>query len=240
MKTIIFGGARGIGKAIDDLLMSRGGSVLDPVIVIDKLGIDSGRFLRARFPLSRREEMILHENLAASTAMDGSGSPFTHTFITLGVPSHRKFNDTSEGKEEEIFRRNFVAVTSALRFAKPWMQNFGSYVIISSVSAIQADPGGAIYAAAKAGIEGLVRGLAREWVPARVNAIAPGPTATEQFLKNVPVENQMFEEERSPHERLIGPEEVAEAAVGLSQMTGVSGVSLPVDLAGLSSSRRVD
>ena len=239
MKAMIFGGVNGIGKAIDNLLISK--SETDEIMptVIDKYGTDSGRFLQAQFPLNRNKEMRLHEGLAASTAMD-MGASFTHVFITLGVPSHRKFDDTSDGKEIEILQRNFRAVSSALRFAKPWMALNGSYVVISSVSAIQADPGGAVYAAAKAGIEGLVRGLAREWAPARVNAIAPGPTATEQFLRNVPMANRGLEAERSPHHTLIAPSEVAEAAVGLSQMTGVSGVSLPVDLAGLSSSRRAD
>ncbi len=239
MKAIIFGGVRGIGKAIDDSFVSKLSSALDPSpIVIDMQAIDSGRFLRAEFPLNRHSHMELDEKLAASAPLDSTS--FTHVFITLGVPSHRRFDKTSDGREMQILQRNFTAVTSALRFVKPWTSSSGSYVIISSVSAIQADPGGAIYAAAKAGIEGLVRGLAREWAPARVNAIAPGPTATEQFLENVPVGNRTIEALRSPHARLITPDEVAEAAVGLSQMTGVSGVSLAVDLAGLSSSRRAD
>ena len=235
MKAIIFGGAKGIGKAIDDILVSRIGADPHP-IVIDKDCINNGRFFRSKFPMNRMVSGRLDENLVLAT----DHASFTHVFITLGAPSDRKFDDTSEGKEIELLQRNFRAVTSALRFAKPWTSASGSFIVTSSVSAQQADPGGAIYAAAKAGLEGLIRGLAREWTPARVNAIAPGPTATEQFLVNVPEGNQELESMRSPHDRLIFPDEVAEAAIGLSQMTGVSGVVLPVDLAGLSSSRRAD
>ncbi len=236
MKSIIFGGAAGIGKAIDDLLTYGPSSDPDPIIIDKTVITNIGRFIHSTFPLSQGRAAELDERLFAAT----DGLSFTHIFITLGVPSHRKFDETSAGKEVTLLQDNFRAVTSALRFAKPRMLHDGSFVVISSVSASQADPGGAIYSAAKAGIEGLVRGLAREWMPMRVNAIAPGPTATDQFLKNVPAVNQRIEALRSPHNRLILPSEIADAAVGLAQMTGVSGVVLPVDLAGLSSSRRAD
>lgn len=221
MNALVIGGASGIGEAIVNRLKTD----LHSVRIIDKDPNSKYGVFKHQFPGK------IHEWKSALLEL---------VFITIGVPSGSQFDDGDGSKDVAILTYNLGSVISALRFVRPNIKQKASIVITSSVSASTADPGGAVYAAAKAGIEGLVRGLAREWAPVRVNAIAPGPTATKQFLKNVPYDNQRLEALRSPHGRLIFPEEVAEAAVSLSLMTGVSGVVLPVDLAGLSSSRRRD
>lgn len=223
MNPIVFGGARGIGASIADYLYNH----YETPLVVDKEVSPKYVTRRISFPYEPADADYLL-----------GPEKFSHVYITFGLPSHRKFDDTTVHKEVALMQGNFFAVTSALRWVKPATWPDTSFVIVTTVSSHQADPGGVIYASAKAGLEALVRGLSREWVPARVNAIAPGPTATEQFLDNVPEPHKFFEAQRSPHGRLVAPEEVAQAAVELSRMTAVSGVSLPVDLAGLSSSRR--
>jgi NAD(P)-dependent dehydrogenase (short-subunit alcohol dehydrogenase family) len=56
----------------------------------------------------------------------------------------------------------------------------GRMVFISSVSGLLAHPGHAAYAASKAGLNQLMRVMAREWAPSgiAVNAVAPGYTET--------------------------------------------------------------
>src|SRR5690606_30655747 len=63
-----------------------------------------------------------------------------------------------------------------VRAALPQMPPGGAVVAVTSVNAQRAAPGVPAYAAAKAGVEGLVRQLALEYGPAgiRVNAVAPG------------------------------------------------------------------
>lgn len=221
MNALVIGGASGIGEAIVDKLAELGHEIR----IIDKVNHSHYHVFNMQFP---------------GEVLAWKSDPLDLVFITIGVPSGSKFNDGDGSKDSVVLTHNLGSVISALRFVKPFLKLRASVVVTSSVSASAADGGGAVYAAAKAGIEGLVRGLAREWVPTRVNAIAPGPTGTKQFLKNVPYDNQKLEALRSPHGRLIFPDEVAYAAVALSLMTGVSGVTLPVDLAGLSSSRRRD
>ena len=59
-------------------------------------------------------------------------------------------------------------------------QGDGSVILIGSFSALQGRAGQAPYAAAKAGLLGLLRSVSREWRPAnvRVNMVLPGWHAT--------------------------------------------------------------
>lgn len=225
MNSVIFGGSSGIGAAIARYLF-----VIDErrPLIVDKLKHPYFDTVNCEFPLSEQEE----NEIALGP------EKFSHVYITFGQPSHRKFDDTDQQREQQLLIGNFEAVTSALRVARRrYTYPDSSFVLTSTVSSLRADPGGAIYASAKAGLNALVANLAREWSPARVNGIAPGPTATDQFLDNVPMTNQNKEKGRSPHGVIMNPLHVAQAAVELSKMRAVSGVVLPVDLAGISSSR---
>jgi 3-oxoacyl-[acyl-carrier protein] reductase len=73
------------------------------------------------------------------------------------------------------------------------------------------------YCAAKAGVIGLTRAMAREFAPAiRVNAIAPGPINTPMLsLENMSAE--MLERERAIPARRVGePAEIAGTALFLA------------------------
>lgn len=219
-KQVVIGAAAGMGAAVfRELALS---SETPPIRLDKKLG--------DVFPM--REEQ--HPNYPQLAGCD-------EVYITIGRPSARQFDKTSHSYELELMMDNYAAVSSALSLTRFW--SYGkeaSYVIVSSVSGMLADEGGATYGAMKAALSQLVRSLAREWAPSRVNAVAPGPTATEQFVKafrDNPVSLEA-EKARSPHQRLLTPGEVAKAMIGLANMKGVSGVTLPVDLAGVSSSRR--
>lgn len=76
----------------------------------------------------------------------------------------------------------------------------------------------AIYAATKAGVEAMTHVLSKELRGRNitVNAIAPGPTATELFLKGKPQEDINQLAKLAPLERLGEPEDIANAVAFLS------------------------
>jgi NAD(P)-dependent dehydrogenase (short-subunit alcohol dehydrogenase family) len=71
------------------------------------------------------------------------------------------------------------------------------FCAISSIAATRPEPGIVAYSASKAGLEAMVRGLAREAAPRRVVAVAPGWLDTEMTQAYSNIYNEDFQERLS-------------------------------------------
>lgn len=107
-------------------------------------------------------------------------------------------------------------------------QGSGTVVLIGSLAGLQGRAGQALYAAAKAGLLGLMRTASREWGPAgvRVNMILPGWHATAlTAFRDDPAP--------APFAPVLGhgttPEAVADFIVALAAMPDVSGQVFTLD-----------
>lgn len=106
--------------------------------------------------------------------------------------------------------RGVLFLTVALR---PFIQPRGRIVNISSVAARSGMPGGSVYAASKAALEGLTRSWAAELGASgtTVNGVSPGPVPSdmldanmdhellEGIKKQTPIENRIATEEEIPN-----------------------------------------
>lgn len=131
-----------------------------------------------------------------------------------------------------------VNLLGPMRLAKQYVRGmakarFGRIIMVSSVIARLGNAGQANYAASKAGLEGLVRSLAREFGPRAVtaNAVAPGFIDTD-MTKDVlvgDVRDRLLA--RIPLGRTGQAEEVAELVAFLaSDAAGyITGATLPVN-----------
>jgi gluconate 5-dehydrogenase len=98
-------------------------------------------------------------------------------------------------------------------------QRYGRMVFVSSVSGLLAHPHHAPYAAAKGGLNQLLRVMAREWARygVTVNAVAPGYIETDLTKAYLDKGNNREDlESLVPAERLGRPEEVADAVTFLA------------------------
>ena len=135
---------------------------------------------------------------------------------------------------DEVIDTNLKAVFRLSRAAiRPMMkQRFGRIINITSVVGASGNPGQANYAAAKAGVAGMTRALARE-LGSRgitVNCVAPGFINTD-MTATLPQEQQQALLGQIPLGHLGKPEDVAHAVAYLasSQAGYVTGQELHVN-----------
>ena len=126
-----------------------------------------------------------------------------------------------------------VGIPALLRRPAP---RSGRFLAVASAAATRGLPMLSAYGAAKAGVAGLVRGLAVELADSGVtaNAVSPGSTATAMLDESARIyglaDSSSFADQQ-PVRRLLAPEEVAAALVWLAgtQSGGLTGAVIPVD-----------
>ncbi|MCQ4334587.1 SDR family NAD(P)-dependent oxidoreductase [Natronomonas sp. F2-12] len=134
--------------------------------------------------------------------------------------------------DEEIqrtLRVNLEGTLFCTRAVLPGMieRGEGRIVNVSSIAGTRGSPSDAAYGASKAGMLGLTKSLAKQYTDEGIfsNAVAPGPTKTEMYAE----ERRPAARERSPIDRLVDPEEVAEAIRLFATTESVTGETLTVD-----------
>jgi 3-oxoacyl-[acyl-carrier protein] reductase len=127
-------------------------------------------------------------------------------------------------------RGTFLVSKAAAR--KMFRRRSGCIINLSSVSGRRGNAGQANYSAAKAGIIGLTKSMARELGPrgVRVNAIAPGYIDT-PMTQALPEEAKKVIVEMTPLKTMGTTDDIAAAAVFLasSHARYITGAVLPVD-----------
>jgi 3-oxoacyl-[acyl-carrier protein] reductase len=136
-----------------------------------------------------------------------------------GIIQEKPFLETTEADWHRMIDTDLGSVFLTCRAVLPGMVARGSGVVINIASdlGILGRAEYAPYCAAKAGVIGLTRSLAREFAPAiRVNAIAPGPVET-QMLSSEFMSPEWVEKEKAiPQNRFADPEEIAATALFLA------------------------
>jgi 3-oxoacyl-[acyl-carrier protein] reductase len=137
--------------------------------------------------------------------------------VTRDVPLHRMTDEDWRLVHEVALWGSFCMCRSAsrlLRGSRDAPPNHHRKVVnMSSAVGIYGAPGTSNYSAAKAGVIGLTKALAREWARNRVNvnAVAPGLIAGTQMTAAKPAELITRVEEQIPIGRAGTPEDVAVA-----------------------------
>lgn len=132
-----------------------------------------------------------------------------------GIVAPTDFLDISRDELERIFAVNVTGTLLMCQAVLPAMveARSGSIVNVSSVSALTGGGlfGGTHYAASKAAVEAMTRGIAREFTPkgVRCNAVAPGYIDTDLFTGRISTNQRQQILARSLTGRAGRPSEVA-------------------------------
>jgi len=179
---LVTGGSRGIGHAAARALASLGATVVVS-------GRDDSEALRSRVPeleaLGAPAAVSIAADSADRNAIKNLYAEVLQRFKRLDILIHAagSLGDGLLGmiSDDVIDRTIDVNLKGTLRHlqgATRLMQRSGSgaIVLVTSIMGTRGAPGVAAYAAAKAGIVGLVRSASKELAPKkiRVNAVSPG------------------------------------------------------------------
>ncbi|MGW2998800.1 3-oxoacyl-ACP reductase FabG [Streptomyces sp. NPDC001155] len=221
----ITGGNRGIGLAIAKVMAQDG----DRVAVTYRSGEPPAGLLGVPCDVTDTEQVD-----AAFKKVEAEHGPVEVLVANAGITRDNLLMRMTEEDFTSVIDTN---LTSAYRVAKRASRGMlrarhGRMIFISSAVALRGDKGQANYAAAKAGLIGFTRSLAREFGSRGVtfNVVAPGLTATDMAAA-LPEARIADLREEIPLGRMARPEEIAAAVRFLASRDAsyITGAVLPVD-----------
>lgn len=237
---VVLGGTRGIGRAIAGTLTGEGAGVAvcarnaDQVAnTVAELKTQGTRATGA--PVDITDGAALKSWIVSAAQELGS---IDMLFSNAGAMAQ----GGDAASWEQNFRLDILGAVHAFEAARPFLEASGeksgdaAFVIISSISAAQADIAGS-YGPIKAALIHMAKGLARQYASKkiRVNVVSPGTVYFKGGVWNMVEQNmpQRYQDalSRNPTGRMATPQEIANAAVFLASPASsfTTGSNLVVD-----------
>jgi NAD(P)-dependent dehydrogenase (short-subunit alcohol dehydrogenase family) len=217
LRTVVTGGASGIGAAITDRLLAGGATVA----VLDRTtdGAAAGAIALVA---------DVTDDPSVRAAIDHAANLLGGIDVLVncaGIGAQGTAEANSDDDWHRVWDVNVVGIARVTRAALPYLRRApGSAIVnIASVAAHVGLPQRALYSATKGAVVALTRAMAADLLAdgIRVNAVSPGTADTPwvgRLLETAddPVQARAALSARQPHGRLVSAEEVAAAAAYLA------------------------
>ena len=211
---LVTGASRGIGMAIAERLARDGFKLIinysenatPAEALVRKLEEAGGHGIAVKADIS--DSSAVRQMFEAAEAEFGGVDVLVNNAGIMALASIAETDDASFDRHIAV---NLKGTFNTLREAAKRLRNGGRIVNFSSSVVGLLMPTYGVYVATKAAVEGLTSVLAKELRGRNitVNAVAPGPTATDLFLKGKPQDVVDRMAKMAPLERLGQPSDIA-------------------------------
>lgn len=224
---VVIGGSAGIGFETARRARTEGAKVI----------------LTGRNP-ERLRQAASELGAASSVAFDATDSarldgffrelptPIDHVMVTAGAPYYGRLADMDFAEVRRILDEHVLLVLQVARHAVTKVRPGGSLIFMSGTGGRRPAVGLSLASALTMALPALVRGLALEIAPVRINVVAPGfvDTGLSASLLGDQLENRRKQlRETLPIRRVVGPGDVAALALHLMTNTALTGATYDVD-----------
>ena len=207
---IVTGAGRGIGRGVAKLMAAQGASVVvvDPGVNVDGSGFDTSHAdqVVAEITSAGGKAVACHESVVTmqggeaivKTAVDNFGKLDTVVTVAGILRDRMVFNMAEEEWDDVIavhLKGTFTVVKNACILFR--QQRSGRIITFSSTSGLFGNSGQANYGAAKDGIAGFTRVVARDMGRYGVTANAISPSAATRMTVSVPDEARELRSQRA-------------------------------------------
>jgi NAD(P)-dependent dehydrogenase (short-subunit alcohol dehydrogenase family) len=224
-KVLVVGGSSGIGLATAEAALDRGA-------IVTIASRDAARLKQASATLKGSVTISVVDTLNNDSilSMFNEAGHFDHIIVSAAATKTGSVRDLAL---EDAYASMDSKFWGAYRIAKAARLNAGgSLTLVSGFLSQRPNPSAVLQGAINAAIEGLVRGLALEFSPVRVNAVSPGLIDTPILARMSPEKRKaMFDnaKEKLPVQRVGASEDIAQAILFVATNPYSTGSVVTVD-----------
>ena len=223
-KALVFGGTSGIGLAACEQLIDKGAEVI--AISRDPSKANSFKHNRLSFESCdvRIEEDVKkifekHAPFDILVSAATGGSRAAGPFLEMDMLGFKSSFDKLWG------------YANIVRYGTNYLSSDGTIVLVSGAPARRMKPGQIALSAVGGAVENLVRGIAKEIAPKRINSVSPGLIDTPMFSQEGEDRKIFLNSltEANTIKRAGKPEEVAKGIIFVIENEFVTGTTVDVD-----------
>jgi NAD(P)-dependent dehydrogenase (short-subunit alcohol dehydrogenase family) len=222
---LVVGRGSGIARAVTEAALSAGARVVAAGRAVANLEAD----------YKGTEVTVQGVDLTDETSIAALAEDLGQVDHVVSTASARARGAVSELTPEQLILSFHTKVVGPIMLAKhfaPKMPDDGSFVLFSGVAALEPDPGFLAVAATNGSVNTVVRSLAVELAPIRVNAISPGTIDTgawDGLGEQKKAELFAKLSAANPARRIGTAEDIAQAVLFAMTSTFMTGVSVSID-----------